>query len=107
MATAFNEVLEHTEAICAILSSALSSSTGIVAPPRRLYPLIKLVQDRLQRHVAKLLIGANVETVDYALRVLNRLPEQVLFKFFSNELTWQELLPLSAQISLALPRRPR
>jgi len=98
MATAFNEVLEHSHSICSLISRSLISSKGICRPPRRLYPATKLIQDRLQLEVAKILVNANVETIDSTLRALGTLPEKILFNFFSNELTWSQLLRVATHL---------
>lgn len=98
MGTAFNEVLEHSHSVCSTISRSLMNSKSICRPPRRLYPTIKLIQDRLQLEVAKILINANVETIDRTLRSLGTMPEKLLFNFFSNELTWPQLLHVTAHL---------
>jgi hypothetical protein len=91
MGTAFNEVLEHTEAICAKISRGLEMTSGVFDAPARLYPALKRVQDRLQLSVAKRLMGGDVETFDRTVRAVSSLPKRLAFRFLSHELTWAEL----------------
>lgn len=101
MGTAFNEVLEHSEAICREISLALSRADR---PPRapRLYPLLKRLQDRFQRPVARILIEGNVEELDRVLRAMQEFSPQENFAFFSSELTLPQFLRLAIRMSFKL-----
>lgn len=100
MGTAFNAVLDYSESVCAQISSSLKQSSGVVHVPRKLYPMLKLAQDRIQLVVARSLMTGNVEMFDATIKVLGRLPERVLFNFFSNELTIREALQVAARLPL-------
>lgn len=98
MGTAFNAVLDYSELVCDRLSSSLKQATKTVDVPRRLYPALKLIQDRIQLIVARNLMSGNVETFDRTIKAMGRLPESVLFRFFSNELTLGEALQVAARL---------
>jgi len=91
MGTAFNEALEHTEAICRRISRVLEDTSGIFDARIQLYPVLKRVQDHLQLGIAKRLMSGDVETFDRTVRAVATLSEPLAFSFLSNELTWGEL----------------
>jgi flavin-dependent dehydrogenase len=99
MGTAFNEVLEYTQSACLHLSQRLGASETIVGLGSS-YPLLKRVQDRVQLSIARMLITGGVELFDRTLRIVGTLPPEVAFNFFSNELTWPQLI----RLGLKLPR---
>ena len=102
MGTAFNEVLEHTASTCAQISRALTETVGIPALPRNLYPARKRMQDRLQLLIIQLLLSANVERLDRIVRVMSKLPEELIFNLLSNELTWSQLLHIALRMPCQL-----
>ena len=99
MATAFNEILEHTQSSCHQISEALNRGDSIIQMNGPVYPLLKRTQDRLQLVVARSLMAGNVELFDKTLRAVNAFSEEVIFNFFSNELTWMQL----AHVGIKLP----
>jgi 2-polyprenyl-6-methoxyphenol hydroxylase-like FAD-dependent oxidoreductase len=98
MGTAFNAVLDYSDSVSDQISMALSGSSGLAKVPRRVYPLLKEVQDRLQLVVARELIHGNVEVFDATVRMLSRFPQHLLFNFFSNELSLMEVVQMTAQL---------
>ncbi|WP_157195864.1 FAD-dependent oxidoreductase [Bradyrhizobium sp. YR681] len=104
MGTAFNEVLEHTHSICRHLSQELLTNSSIVGAAGPPYPLLKRAQDRLQLFMARRLITGNVEAFDATLRAVAKLPNDIAFNFFSNELSWSQLLRLSLLLPNILTR---
>lgn len=102
MGTAFNESLETTNDVCKKISWALEHGRGLARVPRQFYPTLKHFQDRLQLLVVRMLIEGNVEQLDRVFRALNGFSEHLNFKFFSNELTWLELVNLTSRLSIRL-----
>jgi 2-polyprenyl-6-methoxyphenol hydroxylase-like FAD-dependent oxidoreductase len=102
MATAFNAILEHSEPACVQISQSLKDSSRLAEVPRQLYSPLKRTQDRLQLIIARNLIRGNVELFDTTLRIMNKFPEQVLFNFFSSELTWGQLLHIAIRLPWSL-----
>jgi flavin-dependent dehydrogenase len=98
LGTAFNEILEYCEAICAQISRTLAESVGV---PKRIsfrYPLLKRAQDRLQLALARVLLDENVEALDWLVRFMGRLPSVLVFKLCSNELVWRDLIHIIARL---------
>ena len=102
LATSFNEVLEHTESVCSQISSALARSEDLPELPRRLYPLLKRAQDRLQLPIVRSFIDGDIERLDKVLRIMGKLPASLNFKFFSHELTWGHLASIAIHLQLHL-----
>jgi 2-polyprenyl-6-methoxyphenol hydroxylase-like FAD-dependent oxidoreductase len=105
MGTAFNEALEHTRSICHHLSHGLLNANLVADTTGPIYPLLKRAQDHLQLVLAKRLITGNVEAFDATLRAVATLPNNIAFNFFSNELTWAQLLRLSLLLPHVLMNR--
>lgn len=101
MGTAFNEVLEYTQSACLLLSRKLEASEAIIKSEGS-YPLLKRAQDRLQLSIARLLITGGVELFDQTLHIVATLPPEIAFNFFSNELTWLQLVKLGLKLPRAL-----
>jgi flavin-dependent dehydrogenase len=98
MGTAFNAVLDYSDSISDQISMTLIGSSGLAKVPRRLYPALKGVQDRLQLAVARHLIHGNVEVFDATVRMLSRFPQHLLFNFFSNELSFMQAVQMTLQL---------
>lgn len=101
LGTAFNEILEYSEALCAHVSAVLSRTDGVPSTPSYRYPLRKRAQDRLQLEMIRFLLRGNVEVFDRLVRSAGALPEGVLYSLCSNEMTSRQLLSASARL---LPR---
>jgi 2-polyprenyl-6-methoxyphenol hydroxylase-like FAD-dependent oxidoreductase len=102
MGTAFNEILEHTQSSCHQISEALNRGDAIIQLNGPLYPLLKRTQDRLQLFVARSLMTGNVELFDKTLRAVSAFSDEVVFNFFSNELTWMQLAHMGVKLPYKL-----
>jgi flavin-dependent dehydrogenase len=98
MGTAFNEILEHAEMLCRQLSQEIARAGQQVPSPLLSYPLRKQCQDRIQLPLVRTILNGNVERFDRVLRTMSRFPEQTLFNFFSNELTWSQISSLGLRL---------
>jgi flavin-dependent dehydrogenase len=104
LGSAFNEVLEYSESLCAHVSSLLKNSSGVPRQPKFRYPLIKCVQDRLQLRAIRILLNGNVETFDRLVRFVSKLPKETIYNLCSNELSWREVLSTAISAPYALLR---
>jgi flavin-dependent dehydrogenase len=102
MGTAFNEVLEYTQSACLLLSQRIEIGQSVVNLAGSSYPLLKRAQDRVQLSIARMLITGSVELFDNTLRIVGTLPPEIAFNFFSNELTWPQLIRLGFKLPRAL-----
>jgi 2-polyprenyl-6-methoxyphenol hydroxylase-like FAD-dependent oxidoreductase len=98
MGTAFNEILEHADNLCLQISQSLQTTGDKLPSPRLVYPLRKRFQDRIQLPIFRAILTENVERFDMLLRVMARFPEKLLFNFFSNELTWSQVISLALRL---------
>lgn len=105
LGSAFNEVLEYCENLCAHVSLLLNNTSGVPIQPNFSYPLLKRVQDRFQLRVMRVLLDGNVETFDRLVRLVSKLPSKTIYNLCSNELTWKELLSGAIQVPYGLVRR--
>jgi flavin-dependent dehydrogenase len=99
MGTAFNEILEYADVLCQQISQTLKANQQRLTSTRLSYPLRKRIQDRIQLPLIRTILGGNIERFDTVLRAMSHLPEEVLYNFFSNELTWPQI----ASLALRLP----
>jgi 2-polyprenyl-6-methoxyphenol hydroxylase-like FAD-dependent oxidoreductase len=99
MGTAFNEMLEHADSLCHQMSQALESSSSGIVFARQVFPFRKSCQDRVQLPIVRTILSGNVERFDQMLKAMSRFPKDLLFNFFSNELTWAQL----SSVALGLP----
>jgi 2-polyprenyl-6-methoxyphenol hydroxylase-like FAD-dependent oxidoreductase len=98
LGTAFNEILEYSEALCAHVSAVLSRTDGVPSTPNYRYPVRKRAQDRLQLEMIRFLLRGNVEVFDRLVHVAGTLPEGALYSFCSNEMTSRQLLGTSVRL---------
>ncbi|WP_296522110.1 hypothetical protein [Rhodoplanes sp.] len=102
MGTAFNEILEYSHSICECISKNLERDHLVCQLSSMPYPVLKRLQDSLQLAVARTMMRGNVELFDKTLRVMNGFPEEIIFKFFSNELAWRQLVWVATRLPLTL-----
>ena len=104
LGTAFNEILEYCDPICAHLSSALARTDGVPSAVNFCYPLLKRAQDRLQLHMTRVLLGGNIETFDRLARFAQHLPDSALYNLCSNELSWPQIVSAALKFRFQDPR---
>jgi 2-polyprenyl-6-methoxyphenol hydroxylase-like FAD-dependent oxidoreductase len=98
LGTAFNEVLEYSEAICSHVDCFLEKDANSRRFVAYRYPLLKQTQDRVQLMLSELLLRENTEAFDRLVRFMNALPSDVVFKLYSNELNWMQLLSVAGRL---------
>ena len=91
LGSAFNEVLEYCQQVCSHVSRVLDETRGIPTKPGYQYPLLKRVQDRLQLRLMRALLDGNIAAFDRLVRIMSKLPSEVVYNFCSNELSWREM----------------
>jgi hypothetical protein len=105
LGSAFNEVLEYCREACSHVSRVLANTSGLPPKPGYRYPLLKRMQDRLQLRLARALLDGNIAAFDRLVRIMGKLPSEVIYNFCSNELSWREMFKVVATLpydSLAL-----
>jgi 2-polyprenyl-6-methoxyphenol hydroxylase-like FAD-dependent oxidoreductase len=105
LGTAFNEVLEYCDALCAHISAILQRKSGVPVTPNYRYPLLKRAQDYIQLQIMRNLLNTNVEGFDSLVRFMGKLPSETVYAFCSNELNWRQLLYTVARLPLYLTRQ--
>jgi len=104
LGTAFNEVLEYCDSLCAHISGVLSRNSGVARKPNFRYPLLKRAQDYVQLRMMRNLLNNNVETFDRLVRFMGLLPAETIYAFCSNEMHWMQLLNTVARVPLYFSR---
>jgi 2-polyprenyl-6-methoxyphenol hydroxylase-like FAD-dependent oxidoreductase len=104
LGTAFNEVLEHCQAVCLHITAVLERSGGVPKRPNYKYPLIKRTQDRLQLEMVRAILNGNVEVFDRLVRAMDKLPSDTFYALCSNELTWRQVLQTLTKVPLHFAR---
>lgn len=105
LGTAFNEVLEHAQAVADQVIEAVERRRTPSFRPR--YPIAKRLNDRLQWWFAERLIGASAEEIDYLIRISARLAPETLFALYSNDLTFRQFVTAAGAIAASSWSEPR
>lgn len=95
LGTAFNEVLEHVDLVAHSIRGAAARQSDGILDVRVRYPFLKWANDRVQAVLARRLLAGNVETVDRLAAALAKLPPELVFRIYSNELSWSDLSRLA------------
>jgi hypothetical protein len=104
LGSAFNEVLQYAQEVCAHISRVLRTTTGVPARPGYQYPLLKRAQDRLQLKLIRALLEGNVEAFDRFVRTMAKLPSATIYDLCFSELSWRQMAMTAIQIPLSLTR---
>lgn len=104
LGSAFNEVLEYCQDVCAHITRVLRNTTGVPTRPSYRYPLLKRVQDRLQLNLICALLEGNVEAFDRFVRTMAKLPSETVYNLCFSELTWRQIAATAIRVPLSLTR---
>ena len=104
LGSAFNEVLEYCQDVCAHVTTILANTSGVPTKPSYRYPLLKRVQDRLQLKLMRTLLAGNVEVFDRFIRTVAKLPAETVYDLCSNELTWKQIAQTVVKMPVYLTR---
>ena len=91
LGSAFNEVLEYCEEVCAHITRVLGRSAGVPTRPNFTYPLLKRAQDRLQLSLIRILLDGNVEAFDRFVHAMAKLPSETIYNLCFGKLTWGQV----------------
>ncbi len=104
LGSAFNEVLEYCEDVCAHITRVLRKTADVPASPGFKYPLLKRVQDRLQLSLVRALLNGNVEAFDRFVLAMARLPHETVYNLCFGELTWRQIAATAIRSPLRIAR---
>jgi flavin-dependent dehydrogenase len=104
LGSAFNEVLEYCEDVCAHIARVLMRTAGVPSRPSYAYPLLKRVQDRLQLNLICALLNGNVEAFDRFVRSMAKLPSETIYNLCFSELTWGQIATTAIRSPLRITR---
>jgi len=105
LGSAFNEVLEYCEDVCAHITRVLWKTAGVPSRPSYVYPLLKRAQDRLQLTLIRALLDGNVEAFDRFVRSMAKLPSKTVYDLCFSELSWAQIAATAILSPLLITRR--
>lgn len=98
LGSAFNEVLEYSEEVCAHISRILGRTARVPVKPSYTYPFPKRVQDGLQLRLMRTLLDGNVEVFDQFVRAMAKLPSKTVYELCFSGLTWREIAATAVRV---------
>jgi flavin-dependent dehydrogenase len=104
LGSAFNEVLEYCEDVCAHVTQVLRRTAGVPSTPSYTYPLLKRIQDRLQLRLIRALLDGNVEVFDQFVRAMAKLPPATIYDLCFSELTWRQIAATAIRSPISITR---